>query len=181
MRPRRLPANAECLFEAERVQAAYDDLAQRLDGALPDGEVLLLTVMTGGLFPAVELARQLDRPLRIDYVHATRYRGALRGGEIDWVRWPRLPDRRCTVLLVDDIFDEGNTLAAVRDRLCEKHDVTTAVLARKQHDRGLPRDWIDYHGLDVPDRYVFGCGMDYAEHWRELPGIWALPENADGH
>ena len=178
MNERSLPQGAECLFDADQVDRAYDDLAERLDAALPDGPVLLLTVMTGGLFPAVELARRLDRPLTLDYVHATRYRGATRGGDIEWIRWPRVPDDAGTVLLIDDIFDEGHTLAAVRERLAAHHPVTTAVLALKQHDRGLPRDWVDHVALDVPDRYVFGCGMDYAERWRELPEIWALP---DGH
>ena len=174
---RSLPDGAECLFDENAVRSAYDSLAQRLEAALPSGEVLMLTVMTGGLFPAVELASRLDRSMQIDYVHATRDRGAIRGGEIEWVRWPKLSDSRRTILLVDDIFDEGNTLAAVRDRLSDHHDVITAVLARKLHDRGLPRDWVDHYGLDVPDRYVFGCGMDYQEHWRELPAIWALPES----
>ncbi|NKI34415.1 hypoxanthine-guanine phosphoribosyltransferase [Wenzhouxiangella sp. XN79A] len=171
-----MPEGAERLFDAAQVAAAYDRLAVRLDAALPEGPVLLLTVMTGGLFPAVEVARRLKRPITIDYVHATRYRGATRGGEIDWIRWPALPDSSRQVLLVDDIFDEGHTLAAVRDRIASHHDVTTAVLALKRHDRGLPRDWIDHYGLEVPDRYVFGCGMDHAERWRELPEIWALPD-----
>lgn len=176
---RSLPDGAECLFDEVAVRNAYDGLAQRLEAVLPRGEILMLTVMTGGLFPAVELAGRLDRPMQIDYVHATRYRGATRGGEIEWVRWPKLPDSRRTILLVDDIFDEGNTLASVRDRLSDRHEVITAVLARKLHDRGLSRDWIDHYALDVPDRYVFGCGMDYQEHWRELPAIWALPESAE--
>lgn len=175
---RPLPDGAECLFDEAAVGRAYDGLADRLAAALPRGEILMLTVMTGGLFPAVELASRLDRPMQIDYVHATRYRGGTRGGEIEWVRWPALPVSRRTILLVDDIFDEGNTLAAVRERLADDHHVVTAVLARKLHDRGLARDWIDHYGLDVPDRYVFGCGMDYHEHWRELPAIWALPDAA---
>lgn len=176
MSGRTMPEGAERLFDAAEVAAAYDALAERLDAVLPDGPILLLTVMNGGLFPAVELARRLDRPLAMDYVHATRYRGGTRGGEIDWIRWPQLPEASQPVLLVDDIFDEGHTLAAVRERIAAQHPVTTAVLALKRHERGLPRDWIDHYGLEVPDRYVFGCGMDHAEQWRELPEIWALPE-----
>jgi hypoxanthine phosphoribosyltransferase len=180
------PAGAERLFDADQVAEAYDRLADSVHRSLPGGPVLLLTIMTGGLFPAVELARRLNhlgRSLCIDYAHATRYRGATRGGEIEWIRWPRWPDAARSVLLVDDIFDEGHTLAAVRERIADDASrqrgtavpVTTAVLALKQHDRGLPRGWVDHHGLVVPDRYVFGCGMDHAEHWRELPDIWALP------
>lgn len=177
MTDRALPVGSQRLFDAAQVAAAYDRLAEQLDAALPNGPIVLLTVMTGGLFPAVEIARRLDRPMSLDYVHATRYRGGTRGGEIEWVRWPRLPDEAQQVLLVDDIFDEGHTLAAVRDRIASQHPVTTAVLALKQHDRGLSRDWVDHFGLEVPDRYVFGCGMDYAEYWRELPDIWALPDD----
>lgn len=180
------PAGAERLFDAAAVAAAYDRLAEAVHRDLPEGPVLLLTIMTGGLFPAVELARRLNRfgrSLCMDYAHATRYRGATRGGEIEWVRWPRWPASVHSVLLVDDIFDEGHTLAAVRERMIADAarergtavPVTTAVLALKRHDRGLPRDWVDHYGLEVPDRYVFGCGMDHAEHWRELPDIWALP------
>lgn len=171
-----LPDDAYRVFDAGEVQAAYDAMAQQLDRQLPDGEVLILPVMTGGMFTACALAPRLDRPLRIDYVHATRYRGATRGAEIQWLHWPALPDGSETVLLVDDIFDEGHTLAAIRDRLPDRYRVTTAALARKRHDRGLPRDWIDCHGLDVPDVYVFGCGMDYRENHRELADIWAIPD-----
>jgi len=173
-----MPATAYKLVEAERVAEAYDGMAARLNDELPDGEVLLLTVMTGGMFPACELARRIRRPMRIDYVHATRYRGATTGAEIEWRHWPDLPEGDRTVLLVDDIFDEGHTLEAVRNRLSARFRVTTAALVLKQHDRGLRRHWIDVHGIAVPDVYVFGCGMDYRENWRELPDIWALePED----
>lgn len=174
-----LPAGAELLFSAGEVAAAYDRLAAQLNAAVDAPEILMLAVMTGGLFPAVEIARRLDRPMRIDYAHATRYRGQTRGGRIEWRRWPDLPDQRQSIVVVDDIFDEGHTLAAICDRLDPQHDVTTAVLTRKLHDRGLPRDRVDHFGLDVPDRYVFGCGMDYKERLRELPDIWALPAGAD--
>ncbi|MCA1779594.1 MAG: hypoxanthine-guanine phosphoribosyltransferase [Xanthomonadaceae bacterium] len=175
-----LPPNSTRLFDADQVQAAYDDLASRLNDSLPDKEVMLLPVMTGGLFAAVELARRVRRPLQIDYVHASRYRGQTRGAKIQWLRWPELPHESRTILLVDDIFDEGYTLQAIRDRLQGHCQVVTAVLVRKQHARGLPRDWVDHHALEVPDRYVFGCGMDYREYFRELPEIWALPNELDG-
>lgn len=171
-----LPHGAEQLYTATQVGAAYDRLARELDAAIDAPEILLLAVMTGGMFPAVEIAQRLERPMRIDYAHATRYRGRTTGGEIEWRRWPALPDERQSIVVVDDIFDEGYTLDAICDRLGAQHDVTTAVLARKLHDRGLPRDRVDHFGLDVPDRYVFGCGMDYHERLRELPDIWALPD-----
>lgn len=171
-----MPEGAEILFDAAAVGAAYDDIAARLNRDLPDEEILLLPVMTGGIFPACELARRIRRPMRIDYVHATRYRGRTSGSDIQWLHWPELPGHPETIVLVDDIFDEGHTLAAIHDRLAGQFDVVTAVLVRKWHERGLPRDWVDYFGLDIPDRYVFGCGMDYHENFRELPDLWALAE-----
>jgi len=171
-----MPAGAYRLFDAGDVASAYDRMAEQLNRELPDTEIVLLPVMTGGMFPACELARRIDRRLRINYVHATRYRGATSGSELEWLHWPEFAPGEHSVLLVDDIFDEGYTLAAIRDRLPKHFEVTTAALALKQHDRGLSRDWLDHHGMLVPDVYIFGCGMDYHEHYRELPDIWVKPE-----
>lgn len=170
-----MPDGAYRLFDAGRVAEAYDAMAARLNAELPEGEVLLLPVMTGGMYPACELARRICRPQRIDYVHATRYRGNTQGADIEWLHWPELPAGEKTVLLIDDIFDEGHTLDAIRARLPDRFRVITVALVLKQHDRGLQREWLDLYGLTVPDTYVFGCGMDYRENYRELPDIWALP------
>jgi len=168
-----MPEGAYRLFSAADIARAYDRMAERLNAELPNEEILLLPVMTGGMFPACELARRIRRPLRIDYVHATRYRGETSGSNLEWRHWPELRAGTRSVLVVDDIFDEGHTLAAIRDRLPDDYAVTTAALALKQHNRGLRRDWLDHHGVVVPDVYVFGCGMDYRENHRELPDIWA--------
>ncbi|MFP4207730.1 MAG: phosphoribosyltransferase family protein [Wenzhouxiangella sp.] len=175
--PGRWPAGSDCILSAQDVASALDRQAERLSRRLATCEsVTLMVLMNGGLYPAVELARRLDFPFAMDHVHATRYRGALSGGELHWGRWPARIEG--TILLVDDIFDEGHTLEAVRDRLLADgaDAVVTAVLALKQHDRGLTRDWIDDAALSVPDRYVFGCGMDWHGYWRQLDAIWALPE-----
>jgi hypoxanthine phosphoribosyltransferase len=172
------PEAAECLFTPAEVAAALDAQAERIGRlAEPDDVVSIIALMKGGMYPAVELARRLTHALRIDYVHATRYREATRGGEIHWQHWPDDLALGDHVLLVDDIFDEGHTMQAVHERLRAEGvgRITTAVLARKQHDRGLDRDWVDDHALEVPDRYVFGCGMDYQGLWRQLDAIWALP------
>lgn len=168
-----MPENVYRLFDAAEVGRAYDEMAERLNAELPQQEILLLPVMTGGMFPACEMARRIQRPLQIDYVHATRYRGETSGSDLQWLHWPDFSHQPHSVLLIDDIFDEGHTLAAIRDRLPANYEVTTAALVLKQHERGLDRDWLDHHGLVVPDVYVFGCGMDYRENYRELPDIWA--------
>ena len=171
-----IPSGARKLFDADEVAAAFDRMAVRINAELPDEEILMLPVMNGGMFTVCELAPRIERRQRVDYVHATRYRGDTRGAEIEWLHWPSLPDEIRTVLLVDDIFDEGHTMAAVRERLPERFRVFTAALTLKRHARGLDRDWVDFHGLEVPDVYVFGCGMDYRENHRELRDIWALDE-----
>lgn len=170
------PEGAEEIYSAGQVAAGLDRLAESVAGRIGTGPVTVLVVMNGGMYPAVELTRRLDLPLTVDYVHASRYREQTTGSDIQWLRWPEQPLAGRTVVVVDDIFDEGYTLAAIRDRLGECGLVITAVLARKSHDRGLARDWVDHFALEVPDRYVFGCGMDYKGHWRHLPGIWAMPE-----
>lgn len=175
------PESAERLFTAEQINQAWNELSDRVRTFLeqrrqPRG-LVALAVMNGGLFPAAELTRRLDVPMELDYVHATRYRDRTQGGQIDWQHWPARDFRDRHVLLIDDIFDEGHTLAAITERLMQQTShVTSIVLARKQHQRGLPREWVDFHALEVPDRFVFGCGMDYLGHWRQLDSIWALAE-----
>ena len=181
--PGRWPAQAERILDAGAIARALDAQAARLIERLRQCDrVTLMALMNGGLYPTVELARRMDRPLLMDHLHATRYRGRTSGGELHWGRMPA--PVAGTILLVDDIFDEGYTLKAVREKLLQDgaEQVLTAVLTVKAHDRGLPRDWVDDAALQVPDRYVFGCGMDWHGYWRQLDEIWALPvenDNAD--
>lgn len=175
--PSEWPDGAERLFDAVAVSQAFDGLAKRLAGRMPDGvPVTVMALMNGGMYPAVALTRRMRRPLMIEYVHATRYRGGKTGGEILWEHFPSPGRLSECVLLIDDIFDEGYTMEAVRERLHKEgvNEVLTAVLALKQHRRGLDRDWIDDHALVVPDRFVFGCGMDLHGYWRQLDEIWAV-------
>jgi hypoxanthine phosphoribosyltransferase len=175
--PGRWPEEAECIVTADEVSAALDSQAERVASMLPpEGEVTAVVLMNGGMFPAIELTRRMRRPLLFEYVHATRYRGDRTGRDLQWVHLPDADRIRGHVLLIDDIFDEGYTLEAVRERLLAEgaDGVTTVVLALKQHDRGLSRERVDDHALVVPDRYVFGCGMDLHGYWRQLDAIWAV-------
>jgi hypoxanthine phosphoribosyltransferase len=176
-------ATADLIYSELNVQQAMDAMASRIDETMSGRAPVLLAVMTGGMVPAVWLSARLAMPHQLDYIHATRYRGSTTGGKLNWRAKPCTDLAGRSVLIVDDILDEGVTLRAVAD-YCHKagaREVRIAVLVQKLHERNVARITPDFKGLDVPDRYVFGCGMDYREYFRNLTGIYALPaeENSE--
>lgn len=177
--PQYLLDHAECIASAETVEAAITRLADAITGALSDEFPLVLPVMGGAIVFAGQLLPKLAFPLEFDYLHVTRYRDGTRGGEMEWRVLPGKSVVGRTVLVLDDILDEGETLAAIRDRLMEMgaKRVWSAVLTDK--DNGLSKPIrADFVGLSVPNRYVFGCGMDAYGLWRNLPAIHALKPEA---
>ncbi|KZS23609.1 hypoxanthine-guanine phosphoribosyltransferase [Wohlfahrtiimonas chitiniclastica] len=172
-------ANSEEIISAQAVNDALDQMAVVIEKDLHDADPVVLVVMNGALIPGGLLLSRLNFPFRIGYLHATRYRGETTGGELHWVAPPSIPVAGRPVLLVDDIFDEGNTLEAITLALTDMGatKVYTATLFNKVHTRKPKNFKVDYIGLDVPDRYVFGCGMDCHEYWRNLRSIWALNES----
>ena len=132
------------------------------------------------MVPLVKIAERLRGDFLIDYCHLTRYLGNTSGGDIRWVQRPRADLRGQTVVLVDDIFDEGHTLAELRRHCLEDGAlrVLSAVLVRKRHPRATADLAPDFVGLEVGDEYVFGCGMDYQGRWRHLDAIYGIPASA---
>lgn len=166
-----------CLFTTHEVEAALDRMAIKIHEKLKDENPVIICVMVGGLVPLGNLLPRLDFPLEVDYVHATRYRGEISGGEIHWKVKPsaNLVDR--TVLIVDDILDGGVTLAAIIEEIkaMGAKQVYSAVLVdkyRKRVPNGLKN--ADFVGLEVEDHYIFGYGMDYNEYLRNAPGIFVV-------
>lgn len=170
-------AQADCLLAADEVAAAVGRVAAAVNAALAGQEErpLALVLMRGGLIFAGQLLPLLELPVDLDYVDATRYGDATRGGELQW-RMP-VPDAVAgrTVLIVDDVLDEGKTLAAVRTEVLAKGAgrVLIVVFAEKQLGRAKPVS-ADFIGVTLPDRYLFGYGMDVQGLWRNLPAIYAL-------
>jgi hypoxanthine phosphoribosyltransferase len=167
-------SRADCLYSSEQVESALDTMAAAITGAIGDRNPLLVCIMTGGVVPFGKLLPRLNFPLQIDYVHATRYGRQLVGGQLQWLVGPREKAKGRTVLLVDDILDEGATLAGIEQRYRAEGaiEVLKAVLIVK--DRTRTHDVkVEFAGLTVPDRYVFGYGMDYKGFLRNVPGIYA--------
>ena len=168
--------HADCLHNASVIRKAYDRLAEQISVDYAGKHPLVLCVMIGGVHATSEITQRLQIPLQIDYLHATRYRGETTGGALHWKAHPDLSVKDRDVLVIDDILDEGHTLAAILKALREQGaaSVKTAVLAEKIHNRKAPNIKADYVGVTVEDRYVFGCGMDYKSYWRQLPAIYAV-------
>lgn len=174
---KRAMAEADCLVPPDEVEHALDRLAAAITARLADSNPLIYVVMNGGLILAGRLLPRLPFPLELAYLHATRYGHSLNGHMLDWRVRPTQDLRGRTVLVIDDILDEGYTLAAIVAHLKKEgaEAVLSAVLVHKDHDRkATPGMRADFTGLDVADRFLFGCGMDYKGYWRNAPGIYAL-------
>ena len=172
-------ANADVVHGRAALEQAIDRMAAGIADDYAGSVPVYLTIMHGGMPFAAQLAfalgeRALD--LEFDYLHATRYRGETSGGELVWKHRPATPLQGRRVLLVDDILDEGHTMAGIVAWCREQgaSDVRIAALAVKTHGRCVPGVCADYAGVEVPDRYVFGYGMDFHEQGRNLPAIYAL-------
>ncbi|MDR3491780.1 MAG: hypoxanthine-guanine phosphoribosyltransferase [Gammaproteobacteria bacterium] len=168
---------AECLHDFATIEKALDKMAVEITKKLKDTNPIILCVMVGALIPTGHLVTRLNFPLQIDYVHATRYQGEVRGGDLHWLVEPRnnLKDR--TILIVDDIMDGGLTLGAIID-YCKQagaKKVYSAVMINKLREREPGVDFEpDFTGLDTKDEFLVGFGLDYGQYLRNAPGIYAV-------
>ena len=169
--------NSDTIAGAEEVQAAVRRVASQIEERLSSAYPMVLAVMGGAVVFAGQLLPLLRFPLDFDYIHASRYGAATRGSGVEWkVSPPGLVQGR-TVLVLDDILDHGQTMNAIRTRLLElgAREFLCAVLVEKT--LGLKKPIAaDFVGLTIPERFVFGCGMDAKGYWRNLPEIRAMKE-----
>lgn len=173
-----LPENCKLVFDNAEINGALEELAVKLNKQLVDENPIVLCVMQGGLIFSGHLIPRLQCMLEIDYIHATRYGNTTSGGELSWKSYPDTDLTGRTVLILDDILDEGHTLQSIL-KYCESQGagkIISAVLVRKHHDRCVASDLTDNIALNVEDKYVFGFGMDYDGKYRQLDSIYALDE-----
>lgn len=178
-RARTLLNNAEEIFDAAAVQAAVRQVANKLNDRFdrPDNDAfpLVLGVMGGAVVFTGNLLPQLRFPLEFDYIHVSRYGDDDQGGNVVWKVIPRPSVAGRIIIVLDDILDEGETLAQVKQRLLDMGaaEVVIAVFADKAIKRSKPVK-ADIVGLSIPDKFVVGFGMDVYGYWRNLPGLWAI-------
>jgi hypoxanthine phosphoribosyltransferase len=173
----RILETAEEVCSAQCVTAEVARMAREITARLEKSEPLVLGVMRGSVIFAGQLLPQLRFPMHFDYLDVTRYAGGTSGGRITWKVSPGTAVEGRVVLVLDDILDEGHTLAAIRDKLLDAgaREFHSAVFAQKDTGREKPIA-ADFVGLTVPNKYVFGFGMDVYGAWRNLPAIYALTE-----
>ena len=173
-----LLGDAECIYSLAQVEQALDKMIAHISRDFSTKNPLLLGVMNGAIPTLGYMMLRLPFLLEVDYVHATRYQGKEQGSELVWKRRPQVSLQGRHIILVDDILDQGITLAAIID-VCNTAgaaSVSVAVLGEKKLPQPQTLVKADYVALTIPNRYVFGFGMDYEECWRNAPGIFALKD-----
>ena len=170
-------ASADVIYTADEVATAVSRIAAEITEKLGETNPLLLCVMSGGVPFTGHLMTQLLFPLELDYLHVTRYGQDTTGGALSWRSAPWTSVKGRTVLVLDDILDEGLTLATIVERMRElgAKACYTAVATEKLNGKKKPIK-ADFVALTVPDRFVFGYGMDVRGAWRNLPAIYAMRE-----
>lgn len=176
----RILESAELIHSAAAVDAAIGRVAAEISVKLKDQYPLVLSVMGGAVVFTGRLLPLLNFPLEFDYIHASRYGSATSGGQVDWKVGPKGNVADKVVLVLDDILDAGDTMLAIRERVLGlgARAFYSAVLTDKRKTTAKPIR-ADFIGLSLPDRYVFGCGMDAHGIWRNLPAIYALRQDAE--
>lgn len=175
MNPAQLLEQAELIHTSEVVEAAIMRLSQEITQKMQESNPVMICVMGGGIVFAGQLLTKLNFALEVDYVHASRYQNDTVGKVLVWKALPKLDLTGRTVLLIDDILDEGITLKEIKEKCLSlgAKEVLSAVLVEKKLNHSKPIT-AEFVGLQVPDRYVFGYGMDAYGWWRNLSSIYAL-------
>lgn len=167
--------NADLIVDEKTIHEAISQLAEHITEAMKTSYPLVLTVMGGSLVFAGQLLPKLRFPIDFNYIHASRYGNETSGGQLTWRQGPQEEVNGRHVLVLDDILDEGRTMEAIREKILflGARSFQCAVLCNKliKHPKPIKADFV---GMDIPDRFVFGFGIDAKGAWRNLPAIYAM-------
>ncbi len=173
-------ANSKYLLDEVAVEAMFDQLAIHITEVCQHKTAVFLCVMTGAIVAVGRWLPKLKFPLEVDYIHATHYQGDVVGHDLVWKQLPSTSLEGRAVILVDDVFDEGNTLHKLK-AYCEEQKVAhcyTVVLLEKELKKAKPIQ-TDFVGFKTGDEHLFGLGMDYKNYLRNVSGLYACPSNIE--
>ncbi|MHB1543660.1 MAG: phosphoribosyltransferase family protein [Gammaproteobacteria bacterium] len=176
-----LPSGATLLFHAEAVRQALDKMALHVMDQAGARRPLVLIVLTGGLYAGAWLTERLTFELEIDFIRVSRYQSGTQSGYLEWLNKPRISPSGRTVVVVDDVWDEGVTISALKKWLIEEgaEQVLSVVLIWKENGaRSIQIEQPDIYGLRAGHQWLIGCGMDLNGRWRHLPAVYALSEDS---
>jgi hypoxanthine phosphoribosyltransferase len=174
--PRRWRGEVErVLITRAQLEARVRQLARRIEHDYRGRDLVLVPLLTGTVLFLADLVRHLALPLRLDFMGVSSYGAGTASGELRFTKELRIEVRGRHVLLVDDILDTGRTLRRVTERLraLKPRSIRTCVLLDKRARRTEPVE-ADYVGFDIPNLFVVGYGLDYAERYRNLPFVGVL-------
>jgi len=163
------------LITETELASGVAQLAQEIDRHYGERPITVVAVLTGSVVLFADLIRRLSMPQRVGVIQASSYRGGTTAGELVIDAKMLIDVKNRDVLLVDDIFDSGATIARLRDELSAMgaSSVATAVLLQKnrEHQHSLKPDFVAF---EIPDEFVVGYGLDYLDMFRNLPYIAVL-------
>jgi hypoxanthine phosphoribosyltransferase len=174
--PRRWRAEVQTvLIGRERLAVGVRRLARQLEHDFRGRDLVIVPLLTGTVLFLADLIRLLSLPLRVDFMGVSSYGAGTESGELVFTKELRMEVRSRDVLLVDDILDTGRTLKRVSERLraLKPRSLKTCVLLDKKSRRIEPIE-ADYVGFEIPDVFVVGYGLDFAERYRNLPFVGVL-------
>ncbi|MEK7403816.1 MAG: hypoxanthine phosphoribosyltransferase [Acidobacteriota bacterium] len=166
------------LLSSEEVQARIRELGSQIDRDYPTGTLYLIAILKGACFFLADLARAIQRSVRIDFIGTSSYgKGKSSSGEVKLTKDLDISIEGADVLIVEDIIDTGVTLNYLIHVLQQRRprSIRIAALLDKPSRRLRPVD-VAYTGFQIPDEFVVGYGLDYAEEYRNLPDICVLEE-----
>jgi hypoxanthine phosphoribosyltransferase len=168
----------EVLFTADEIAERVETLAREIERDAEDGaELCVVGVLRGAFVFVSDLVRALDLPVTVQFLRASSYGDSTTSSgdvNIQYDLEDSIENKH--VLLVDDIADTGLTLETIYNHLDAKLPVSLRTCCMLRKPERMETDLLDYVGYDVPNRFVVGYGLDYAEKYRHLPFLAALPE-----
>ena len=168
--------NLKLMHSPEEIARRVRELGAQIDRDYWGEEIVVIGVLKGAAIFLSDLVRQLRSPVRLDFVQLASYgSGHMSSGIVELLKDVSVAIEGKNVLIVEDIVDSGRSLAFLYQKLRDRNPrkLKVCVLLDKKERRVVPFE-ADYVGLDVPDVFLVGYGLDYAERYRNLPGIYEM-------